>query len=748
MTAFLPGTFAGKMTFFSAQPGGPNFYLTTNRISDGHHGWIYWPGMNATSVSQTEKFIVYLNADGYYRIQSGDQRWLMFDEDAGFIQYSDDPAQAASFLIQGNPFGSLLSLHTATGDQQVYYLLQTSQQVPNVLGITGGQGHYSAFVPSMTTPSLETIRQQKNAAGADFTNVSLAGQDLSQGIDFTGAHFVGAQLAGVNFTGATLDRADLSQTDLRGLNWGSPASAAGINLSNSNATGCQLGGQATALDCSKANLSSAILTKAQLSGLNLPDATLSGAVLNGAILDGALLNRANLNGVVALGTSFIGAVLTDASGQMGIFSRAVFDRANLTRVRMGASSFLFNLNAGFAAELDQFRFPQQDLLTAFANDGIKLGPSSPIDILIKGQRWLIEDPSGPYKLLLTSLGIQVFNDNPSLIPAILQGASCKGVVGSTASLSGADLRGVRWYAAPATLDHADLEDAALSGALLVSTDFTQANVSGVDFSNTILIQGKFIGCIAGPGGNQRAISFEGAHLEGVDFSKATFSGAILTDAVVGLDQGVLLLFLPLESEQYLNNDGISTLAPVFGQAGFDLGTSPVVADDSSWNIDNSQSTAPGAPKLYHVQEGGGGLQVFGDGVFRFVLPSSVTPLLNQPQAGPQLIALFQKNQYNLAPGAPITKLMGWTITPSEDAGYLRPYRFPTLSVQAETNRLSVFGLPPVLIENLPQYPDGVAFNATQKLEDALNSNAVGPAGVPFSWISKGLIDSEAFFAAL
>jgi uncharacterized protein YjbI with pentapeptide repeats len=748
MTAFLPGTFAGKMTFFSAQPGGPNFYLTTNRISDGHHGWIYWPGMNASSVSQTEKFIVYLNADGYYRIQSGDLRWLMFDENSGVIQYSDDPAQAASFLIQGNPFGSQLSLHTAAGDQQVYYFLQNSQQVPNVLGITGGQEHYSAFVPSVTTPSLETIRQQKKAASADFTNVSLTGQDLSQGIDFTGASFIGAQLAGVNFTGATLDRADLSQTDLRGLNWGSPASAAGINLSNSNATECQLGGQPTALDCSNANLSSAILTGAKLSGLKLPDAILSGAALNGAILDGALLNGANLNGVVALGTSFIGAVLIDASGQMGIFSRAVFDNANLTRVRMGASSFLFNLSATFADELDQSRFPQQDLLTAFANNGITLAPSSPIDIVIKGQRWLIEDPSGPYKLLLTSQGIQVFNDNPSLIPAVLQGASCKGAVGSTASLSGADLRGVRWYAAPATLDHADLEDADLSGALLVSTDFTQAHVSGVDFSNSVLIQGKFISCVAGPGGNQRAISFEGAHLEGVDFSKATFSGAILTGAVVGLDQGVLLLFLPLESKQYLSNAGIGTLVPVFGQAGFDLGKSPVVTDNSFWNIDNGQCTVPGAPKLYQVQRDNEELQVFGDGVFLFKLASSVASLLNLPQAGQPLVSLFASKQYSLVVGAPITSVQAWTITPSQDAGYLRPYRFPTLTVQAETSRLSVFGVPPVFIENLTQYPNGVAFNATQKLQDALNANAVGPAGVPFSWISRGLIDSEAFFTAL
>jgi hypothetical protein len=322
-----------------------------------------------------------------------------------------------------------------------------------------------------------------------------------------------------------------------------------------------------------------------------------------------------------------------------------------------------------------------------------------------------------------------------------------GVVASTACLSGADLRGVRWYAAPATLDHADLQDAVFSGGLLASTDFTQANVSGADFSGTILIQGKFIGCIAGPGGSRSAVSFEAAHLEGTDFSKATFAGAVLTGAVVALDSGVPLLFLPSEDQRYLTDSGLSTLAPIFRQAGFDLGSAPTVADNSTWNIDNRQTTDAHAPKLYVVKKTPSGFQVFGDGTYLFLLPLAAAPLLDQPQASQPLVSLFANNQYTLTVGAPISSEEIWLVMPGADTGYLLPYRFERLLVQAESGRLGVYGTAPVLIENLPEYSQGLAFNATQNLEHALSPGAVGPAGVPFSWIARGLIEPEQFFAA-
>ena len=233
------GTFAGKMTFLSAVNGAANLYLTTVKISDGQHGWIYLPGMNAQSAADTERFIIYLYPDGYYRIQSGDLRWLGLNAEGGFIQY-DELANAASFSIQGNPFGSRLAVKTTGGDKLLFYNFQSNLKAPNMLGVTGGTDHYDAFAPTCTTPSLDAIRQRqpKQAVTADFGNVVLIGQDLSQGIDFTGVNFVGAQLAGVDFGNAKLDHANMSRTDLRGLNWGAPASASFIDISGSNAEKC------------------------------------------------------------------------------------------------------------------------------------------------------------------------------------------------------------------------------------------------------------------------------------------------------------------------------------------------------------------------------------------------------------------------------------------------------------------------------------------------------------------------------
>lgn len=749
ITTTFPGTFAGKMTFCSAVSGSANLYLTTCKVSDGKHGWNYYPGMNARTVAATEKFFLYLYTDGYYRIQSGDLRWLGLNKTAGFIQF-DELENAAAFKIEGNPFGSQLKVKTDGGDELLYYMYQSNLKVPNLLGTTGGQDHYAAFTPAVVTPSLDAVRQQKKAVSADFSNAILAGQNLSQGIDFTSANFVGAALAGVDFSGATLDKADFSKTDLRGLNWGKPASAAGVVLSGAIARNCVFGDAAVALNCTQANFSSADLTGATLSNLNLQQANLAGAILNGAKLDQAKLNNAYLNNVVAIKADFTGATLTDAHAQMGVFTRAIFNRADLTRVKMGSRSYLFDISTNVAAitgELDTSQYPQSNTKQAFLANGITLQDNAAVEILTKGKSWLIKDTTGPYKLVVAASVIQTFNVNPNIIPAVLYGASLLGVTAPTASLAGADLRGVQWFDGQSTLAHADLQDAAFSGALLVGMNFTQANVSGVDFSNSVLIQGNFSGCIAGPGGSQRAISFEAAHLEGVDFSKATFSGAILTGAAVGIAGGVPLLFLSTDDQQYLTTSAIGNLKQKFTDAGFDLGTSPTVADNSQWSIDNSNCPDKNAPRQYIVKKAAQGFNVFANGVSLFTLTESQGNYLNAGQASQLLVSIFSGKKYSLIVGAPITVQNVWKITIGSAAAFLRPYLFNLLQVLKEPARLVVYGTPPVTLKNAPQIPP-VAFNATVNLLNALSPNAVGPAGVPLSWIAQELIDAEAFSIAL
>ena len=113
-----------------------------------------------------------------------------------------------------------------------------------------------------------------------------------------------------------------------------------------------------------------------------------------------------------------------------------------------------------------------------------------------------------------------------------------------------------------------------------------------------------------------------------------------------------------------------------------------------------------------------------------------------------MFASRSQNQYQLVLNAPITQQVAWALTPSDDAAFLKPYRFPNLSIQPEANRLVVYGVALVLIDGLANYSDGIAFNATQNLSNALSANAVGPAGLPFAWIAQQLIDEEAFYVAL
>ncbi len=73
--------------------------------------------------------------------------------------------------------------------------------------------------------------------------------------------------------------------------------------------------------------------------------------------------------------------------------------------------------------------------------------------------------------------------------------------------------------------------------------------------------------------------------------------------------------------------------------------------------------------------------------------------LNQSAASQQLVSLFSGQHYSLVLNAPITIERNWTIAVGADAVYLRPYRFNNLQIFAESNRLSVLGIAPVLLEN-------------------------------------------------
>jgi uncharacterized protein YjbI with pentapeptide repeats len=412
---------------------------------------------------------------------------------------------------------------------------------------------------------------------------------------------------------------------------------------------------------------------------------------------------------------------------------------------MGAKSWLFAIAGSFATELDSHPFVRPNLVEAFRQQGVTLQLSDAVQVIARGEPWLIVDSAGPYALNKNAQGeIDVFQASPSLRPAVLRGAICRGTKAPRASLAGADLRGVQWYNSPATLDHADLEGAMLSGSLFVLTDFTQAYLSGADLSNCVLVQASFANCLFGAGDNRRPVSMEGSQLQGAVFSDATLVGALLVDAAVATGRGVPLFRLPVSARQFLNPSGLPTLAPDFTKAGYPLGTGATITDEPMWLLDNAADPNPTMPRQYRVQRAGGKLQTYNaaTGESLFSLATTDEQYLALPKASPELRAAFSQRGYSLAVEAPITQSRFWQILVGSDAIGRRAASYPRLRIFDEQAYLPVYGSVLVVLRDWPQYAAGLAFSGTKGIEKAMNPASLGPSGYPRSWVDAGLIDWE------
>jgi uncharacterized protein YjbI with pentapeptide repeats len=752
--------FAGKTVFGSTEGG---WYLTTWTAPGVSKRQL--PAMAAKAATAKERCILYAGTDGALRIQLASLLWVTLNEDLGWLMLSADPAEAAAFTLAGTPPGQTWQVRISGGWAKIYYTVNNPSPI-----LTTGEGGLYAFAPIVVTPPLDAIVAAKACRDGDLAHVSLQGQNVT-GVDFTGAVFASATLDGATFTGTTLTRAVLDRAtvgsarfdgavldsssfqgaDLTDSAWGSPKSARRVVLTGCHARRATLGGQQPPkLDCTEASLATGDFRGANLTGLQLTKAEAAGANLAGCKLDDATLDGANLRGAVAVGASLTGASLVGVDAQSALFIRADFTRADLTRARMGARAYVFTLPGTFAAELDTYRYVQDDLAQKFlVPGGIKLSPNDEVEVLAKGARWRVLDPKGPYDLILQAAGgIDVFNASPDLRPAVLRGAVCLQTKAPGASLSGADLRGVRWYSTPATLDHADLEGAVLAGSLLVQTDFTQAYLSGADLSGCVLVQALLKGCAIGPDTTRRPFSLEGALLQQTDFSATTLLAALVTDAAIALPQGVPLFSLDATARADLNAAGLTKLAPAFARAGYPLGNAPSITKVGIWLLDNSKDSDPNMPRTYRVQLVQEQLQVYDDarGGVLFELPSDDIDLLNAPTASQDLVDDFANAGYSLALGAPITA-KGYSEIRTGGAPAVGPAAYPRMRVYDGPDRLPVYGSVLVTLRDWSEYPQGLAFAPTVAIKDALNAASVAPSGYPRVWFDDGLIDWTALMTA-
>lgn len=758
------GLFMGKLVFASADPSNPG-YLSAMKMRIGPDDYLWYPAMLPGSLDASAYCTVYQQADGSVRVQVNNQQWIALDPQPGSFTLTNDFANAVALKLGGSPWGQSWQVLTATGWQPVVYYPGTP--VP-VLTINSSTEDQNSFIPTLITPSLAALNEQpRSGANADLSNVILDGARLA-GIDFTGANFTNASLRGADmsgclltaanmtqalmngvvFDGATLDQGNLTQATLAAPGWGAPASAKGIILNGCNAVGMVLGNQARPLDCTGAQMTGAALDQADLSGLILSSASLVNSTLVASRFDNAVLDQADLTGVLAIGASFRGASLKNVRGYNANFVRADFSNADLGQAQMGAKHFLFTLPATYSVDLQQ-PYPDQTLLTAFSQQGFTLSPQATIKVLNAGTRWQIDDPSGPYLLLLNDLGIDVFLASSGLSPAVMFQVQCQGTRASGARLAGVDLRGACWFGSGATLDHADLEGADLSNGLLASLDLTQAFLSGADMSNSVLVQARMAGCVISSGSSGQAFSLEGAQLQGCDFTNSNLLSGLLVNAGIALEQGVPLFSLPASATSQLTPAGVASLAPGFLAAGYPIGSSPSISSVSVWTLDNSSDPDTADPASYVVRLQEGQLNVYdGDSnAFEFVLPPSAQALLSSATPSNQLVTLFANAGLGLAASATISNSAYWQIGPSTDAGLVGAFGYSSFRLVQQASGLQVFGSGCLLMRDWMQYSTGLAFLATTQLQGTLSAGCLGPGGYPASCLETAGMSWQSFVTA-
>ncbi len=206
-----------------------------------------------------------------------------------------------SFTEAGHDASLLDELAAATnpfGDDQP---ARSDTAAPDPLSATGSAPGEDLTGADLSGRSLKKANlKDAILKHADLSNADLAEADLSgavlQGANLNGASLAGAKLVDADFTKACLVRADLSEGDLSGALFGE-ADLTGADLQAVTAKGA---------DFTRAKLDDALLLAGEFEKANF-----SGSSLNRTKLDCAGLGRARFDKAAGVGTSMVGADLTE-----------------------------------------------------------------------------------------------------------------------------------------------------------------------------------------------------------------------------------------------------------------------------------------------------------------------------------------------------------------------------------------------------------------------------------------------------
>jgi uncharacterized protein YjbI with pentapeptide repeats len=355
-----------------------------------------------------------------------------------------------------------------------------------------------SLVPVRGEPAAnrDILIRSHGCDSCDLTGVDLAGVDLRRTwlrradlshANLTGAKLTGAWADGTFFKSAHLVDADLSEAYLGDARFDSAGAVEGG------------GGQAyPGADLTGAALVRAWLFQADLRGATLDDANLTAARLDGANFGGASATRTVFRDVTSTPETTLRGIRFDAAD----FTGAMLRGATLTQA-VGSDVILIDATLS-GANLRGAVLPGANL------EGAKLDQA------------LLGREAGQ-----------------SIAACQLSGAYMANVDLSSADATGVNLHGARFYgrtakAVNAILTNADMVDAELSGV-----DFTGATLQNATLDRARCINCKFNNARLAASSmvlNDGA-KFNNTRLEGADFTQATVSGCVFTDAGVSFGAG-------------------------------------------------------------------------------------------------------------------------------------------------------------------------------------------------------------------
>jgi len=687
------GRFSGKWAFASGPSPGAVYFLSSRAVKTGNQK-VPMAVMNAASIGKTESLIVYQTSRGLY-LQLGNLLWLSKKENEPLLYLSPDFEQAS--LFEADLYSGQTRLRVSTGEamQTIYYSLD---QVTPYLSVYDTGDSFDTFYLTKITPSLSEIASNKGCPGGNFADVNLAGESLQQ-LDLTAAQFSSANLSNVSFAGSNLTGCNMNAASLLGVSFED------ARLDQANLMACKL----TGTDWGKPHSAAGI----HLSGCRADRATLGhpGFPLDckGADLSGGMFHQAHLEEWNLSGANLTHALLTEAvldhaildgtKAQNAVFTRASLRGASVKKIEAQGASFI---DAALdRADLSDGKFGTQD--KPFSPDGM---------------------------------------------PAVFAGASCESVQALRADFYGVNLQGMNGKGA--RFEQATLDNANLSHGLFASADFTQARVSGTDFSGSVLTDAGFNGCVIGGGSSNQSCSLQRALLQGVQFKQATLSGVLLTGSEISEAEGVPLFRLPPADEAKLTQDNLYQLKPEFSQAGNPLGSSATIRENANWEIDNRQDPDADAPGGYFVNSE---LEVFDSAdrtTILFTMSPSDRSLLNAATASPKLQHIFNQHGCSLASGAPIIRSSSsWQIDSPRPEDFRGASYYPLMRVYPKGGCLAVYGAERVFLPDwMEAYPGGIAFEATALTPAQLSENSIGPCGSPRSLVGEEKLTWQQYLTSI